>query len=101
MSEEKKEGSCCGGGEGKSEEGCCKSESSQKGCCSSGGGCCGGGCRCSMWIKAILLLVVGGLIGYFFACRKSCSPGMMMGKSMANCPMMSQPMDHAEAMPPK
>lgn len=55
-----------------------KKNSAEDACCSEGG--CGKGCRCAgLGIGALVLLLIGGIIGYLIAgsCRASklCPPG--------------------------
>jgi hypothetical protein len=70
-------------------------EESGKGCsCGSGGGCgCGSGCRCcgGKAIKALVLLLVGGILGYLVGghCagyRSMCPMAGMTSSAPANPP---------------
>jgi hypothetical protein len=59
-------------------------------CCSSSGGCgCGGCCVAGKALIALILLLIGGFIGYLLGgshcgMKKGC---MMMGMGGAGCPM--------------
>ena len=59
-------------------------------CCSGGGcgcGCGGGGCRGAKAIVALIILLLGGVLGYLLGTVHMCKHMMCKSMMMSSCPM--------------